>query len=146
MTLDKGEETNTFEFAMDWRREQRNALYQELVAAAGGALMAGKVIYDAKPKKHKRQPQIDIDFRGQNKYLRGAQKFGEGATNRIGGSEPLPFANSQTETQAQAIMSGSGEGGGNFGSGNAAGLKETPVDDPRVVYRGPPDFTFCALS
>ena len=31
------------------------------------------------------------------------------------------------------------------GSGNAAGLKETPVDDPFMVNRGPPDFTFASL-
>ncbi|KAG7386366.1 hypothetical protein PHYBOEH_008712 [Phytophthora boehmeriae] len=35
-----------------------------------------------------------------------------------------------------------GEGGG---SGNDAGLRETPVDDPYIVYRGPPDYTFCSL-
>ncbi|KAE9170349.1 hypothetical protein PF005_g27588, partial [Phytophthora fragariae] len=37
---------------------------------------------------------------------------------------------------------GEADGGG---SGNAPGLKETPIDDPYVVYRGPPDYTFCSL-
>ncbi|KAK1937132.1 Capsid protein VP1 [Phytophthora citrophthora] len=31
------------------------------------------------------------------------------------------------------------------GSGNDAGLKETPVDNPYIVYRGPPDYSFCSL-
>jgi hypothetical protein len=37
-----------------------------------------------------------------------------------------------------------GMDGGN-GSGNAAGLKETPVDDVYNVNRGPPDYTFASL-
>lgn len=129
---------------MDWRRRQRREAFHELGAgllALGGA---GKLIYDNKPKK--RDHQIDIDFRGQNKLRRGDQTFGQGATNRLRDHEPLPFANSQLN--AQAIMSGSGSGGngeGGMGSGNAAGLKETQIDDPYIVYRGPPDFTFCSL-
>ncbi|ETK74527.1 hypothetical protein L915_18694 [Phytophthora nicotianae] len=35
-----------------------------------------------------------------------------------------------------------GDGGG---SGNAQGLKETPIDDPYIVYRGPSDHTFANL-
>jgi hypothetical protein len=33
----------------------------------------------------------------------------------------------------------------NGGSGQDAGLKETQIDNPYVVYRGPPDYTFCSL-
>lgn len=39
----------------------------------------------------------------------------------------------------------SGSGGDGEGSGNAAGLKETPIDDPFMVYRGIPEHTHVSL-
>lgn len=74
---------------------------------------------------------------------------------RLRGSEPLDNETrvrqatldeqgnaSFTNLQPSTNMSQSGDGGG---SGNAAGLRETPVDNPYVIYRGPPDYTFASL-
>lgn len=51
-----------------------------------------------------------------------------------------PFDNS-LET---ATMSDDGPNP-NAGSGNGMGLRETPIDDPYNVHRGPPDYTFASL-
>lgn len=64
------------------------------------------------------------------------------------GDEPETASQANLRGVAQAsetttTMADGGRDGG--GSGNDAGLKETPVDDPYMVYRGPPDETFCSL-
>lgn len=47
---------------------------------------------------------------------------------------------------SQAHMSGSGSGKmDGDGSGKEPGLKETPIDDPFNIQRGPPDYTFATL-
>ncbi|ETO99975.1 hypothetical protein F441_22600 [Phytophthora nicotianae CJ01A1] len=53
----------------------------------------------------------------------------------------LPNLTDSTENGSTNSMN-TGDGGG---SGNAQGLKETPIDDPYIVYRGPSDHTFANL-
>lgn len=82
-----------------------------------------------------------------NKRLRGstieplneAKKRLRGAPNRpTGRPDNTSLLNSTTTTN----MGGDADGGG---SGMDAGLKETPLDNPYVIYRGPPDYTFASL-
>ena len=49
----------------------------------------------------------------------------------------------QQELQSNETMSGAD--GADKGSGNAPGLKETPIDDVWNVQRGPPDYQFATL-
>lgn len=51
--------------------------------------------------------------------------------------DPVSLPDSTSTTQA-AMTDGDG-------SGNGGGNKETPIDNPYVVYRGPPDYTFASL-
>ena len=50
------------------------------------------------------------------------------------------LTNLQENAQPVAMNEGS-----NIGSGNNAGLKETPIDDVGIVTRGPPEYTFASL-
>lgn len=50
-----------------------------------------------------------------------------------------------TSTARTMASNGNGSGGDGGGSGNNLGLKETPVDDPYNVHRGPPNETFASL-
>lgn len=70
-----------------------------------------------------------------NKRLRGSGSIAATPNQQ----KEASFSNLQPPT---TMGDGVGDGGG---SGNAQGLKETPVDNPYVVYRGPPDYTFASL-
>lgn len=67
-------------------------------------------------------------------------------SKRLRGSGSLPASKheqkivSLTNLPQRTTMSADGDG-----SGNAQGTKETPIDNPYVVFRGPPDYTFASL-
>jgi len=88
------------------------------------------------------------------KLKRGAANLGiigrldQPATKRLRGSGVRAATSheqnisSLTNSPATTTMADGADGGG---SGNAQGTKETPIDNPYVVYRGPPDYTFASL-
>lgn len=66
--------------------------------------------------------------------------------SRVDGQTPnevsLPDSTSKAQVASTNAMAAKGDGAG---SGNNAGLKETPIDNPYQVFRGPPDYTFASL-
>lgn len=126
------------------RRQQRGGV----IEAAVGALIGGGALASTIGRAHRGWYPTAESIPQSRKRLRG-QEFGLESSKQIKNDEgepakvwkfkgPNPSLPDSTSS-AQVAMADGG------GSGNAQGLKETPVDDPFVVYRGPPDFTFASL-
>lgn len=78
----------------------------------------------------------------KRKRLRGAEDPTiEPAIKKIA-TRDRSLANLQPQLRTNAMA---GEGGDGKGSGNDAGLKETPIDNVHDVHRGPPDYSFASL-
>lgn len=117
----------------------------------GGAL--GKTFFQFKKlawqagliNKHGKRGGETLDPDDSRKRLRFvAPTKSEGVRRAIkfGGSLPEAGTVSNSQPTATSDSSMPNDGGG---SGTDVGLKETPVDDPYVVHRGPPDYTFASL-
>lgn len=106
-------------------------------AAAAGLIDSATL----KPQKPKR-PSLrqGIEPQRKNPYLRGLP----GRNIFAEDNKAQTQLNSQENAQPVASSMDTGLG---IGSGNNAGLKETPVDNvgKRVVERGPPEYTFASL-
>lgn len=94
------------------------------------------------PIERKRKAENDLITPDKNKKARRSlnKRFRELEVTSDGdiiNHSDESLENLPARTQVQMSSEG--------GSGNEHGLKETPVDDPYVVYRGPPDYTFCSL-
>lgn len=83
------------------------------------------------PNKRLRETEDEPDKR---------QKVAEGMDE-----EPLEFKRSSVREQSLLNLQQDTDMPTAIGSGNAAGLKETPVDKVRNVHRGPPEEAFASL-
>lgn len=82
-------------------------------------------------------PRIESTIEPHKKRLRGTYT----QFSRIR-SHPIAKSLLNLTPSEQARMGAEGE---TTGSGLAAGLKETPLDDVGMVFRGPPNYTFASL-
>lgn len=115
----------------------------------GGTL--GRTFFTAKKFAWQAGALGSIDM-VREKRVRGAEDKGiEPANKRLATARRQPsFTNSSRDTPnnpppptSTAMSNGPTSDG--QGSGNNLGLKETPVDEPYNVHRGPPDYTFASL-
>ncbi|KAL8019083.1 putative parvovirus coat protein VP1 [Plasmopara halstedii] len=126
---------------IEWNEADEEALRDFTWKDYGGAL--GKAYFGMKrltlgPRSKRLREEPNISPQGKPKQLRG---------NDIGMERPASIvereiASVSNNPPGDTMSATTADGGG---SGNGQGLKETPVDDPYVVYRGPPDYTFCSL-
>lgn len=84
---------------------------------------------------------------GKNKRLRGANGpvYDDSRDNDAANDElrhKKPLQNLPPATQEPMSTQPANDGNG---SGNNLGLKETPIDNPYNVFRGPPEYTFVSL-
>lgn len=96
----------------------------------GGAM--GKAFFKAKRFAWQAGLINNLDKK-RSKRLRGSQDV------------PSPGLKSSNDTQTPPPTMATSRGPDGAGSGNEAGLKETPVDEVMNVHRGPPDYTFASL-
>ena len=128
------------------RRQQRGGVVEAAVGVGLGVAGLAGTIYrshnnwygDQSPSKASKRLRETLDQHGKaQKRLRTETDTKPNVWEHSKQKVSLPDSTST----AQVVMNG----GGGEGSGNAQGTKETPIDDPFVVYRGPPDFTFASL-
>ena len=131
---------------VQWSNADEDAFNEFTFDDYGGA--AGKVFFGAKKLAYKAGLIGNVDApttpRGQ-KRLRGSGQSIEPQ------QKPLAKKPNLRDGQGSSVVNlppggtmadGARDGGG---SGNAAGLKETPIDEVHNVHRGIPDFTFSSL-
>lgn len=139
----------------NWNEADEQALKQFSLRDYGGAL--GKGFFAAKKAAHqlglidrvgekrKRIDPVDVNEKritGDGGIARSLFRLRGNNPARIEPERPSFFNLRAADNNNQGAMSDSNA---IVGSGNDPGLKETPIDDPFVVYRGPPDFTFVSM-
>ena len=124
-----------------WNTADENFLKRIKLNDYGG--LAGYSFFGIKRGFHKLGliPSVDTSV---SKRLRGDDISPlKEKQKRLRGAPDQPSGRDDNTSLLNTTTSANMADGG--GSGNAAGLRETPVDDPYIVYRGPPDYTFCSL-
>ena len=128
------------------RRNQRGGVIEAVIGAGlGAAGLAGTLYkshhgwYGNQSPSHVRKRLRDSlePLSEAKKRLRTEDNNVPRTWNHSRAKLSLPDSTSAAQV---AMSTGACEG-----SGNAVGLKETQIDDPYIVYQGPPDFTFCSL-
>lgn len=126
---------------ISWSNADEDALHEFTFDDYGGA--AGKAFFAAKKLAHKTGLIGNVDI-PTKKRLRGSNTHIE--TNEKPVTKKTKLQDGESSSVSNLPPSGNmADGSRDAGSGNEAGLKETPIDDPFMVHRGIPNYTFSSL-
>lgn len=130
----------------NWNEADEKALAQFTTSDYGGA--AGKAFFYLKKKAYTMGVIGKVDPITGLKRERTPEKTPGNVKIKLNDGSPQmktkdPLNKNETGSLSNSTPTSNMSDGD--GSGNAQGTKETPVDDPYIVHRGPPDYTFSSL-